>query len=289
MNVSAKNEAPAGIVWLASYPKSGNTWVRNFLNNLRAVQQHGLSVEASSINEMNKLTSWDIVAKPFEDVLGKPITEATPEKIAAARLIVQENIANEADGIMLVKTHNALVMDHGYPTINMSVTSGVIYIVRNPLDVAISFGHHIGKDTDTAIANMGRSGHTTKVFKNAANEIYGSWSEHVSSWTRKPNPSLYVMRYEDMHSAPEKTFGALAKHMKMNPNDAQLRKAIELSSFDNLKQQEEKDGFREKPKAAESFFRKGEADQWKTELSQAQISKVTQAHGAQMRRFGYIE
>jgi len=289
MNVKVKNEVPAGIVWLASYPKSGNTWVRNFLNNLLAVQQHGLSVEASSINSMNKLTSWDIASRPFEEVLGKKIAEATPKEIAAARLIVQKNISNESDGIMLVKTHNALVLDHGYPTINMSVTSGVIYIVRNPLDVAISFGHHIGKDTDTAIISMCRSGHTTKVFKNAAHEIYGSWSEHVSSWTRKPNPSLYIMRYEDMHSAPEKTFGALAKHMKMNPSNEQLQKAIELSSFENLKQQEEKEGFKEKPKAAESFFRKGEADQWKKELTQAQIGKITQVHGTQMRRFGYIE
>ena len=289
MSTTTENNTDTGIVWLAAYPKSGNTWTRSFLNNLVAVQEHGLSVEPANINEMNRLTSWDIAAKPFEKVLGKPVMEASKKEIAIARPLVQQNIANESEGLMLVKTHNALVLDQGIPTINMKITSGVIYIVRNPLDISISFAHHIGKSIDTAISNMERSGHTTKVFKNAVHEIYGSWSEHVNSWTQKPNPSLYVMRYEDMHSDPEKTFGNLARHMLMNPNKKQLQRAIDLSTFNTLKKQEESGGFTEKPKAADTFFRKGTAGQWKNELSDAQINRIIATHETQMRRFGYKE
>ena len=95
------------------------------------------------------------------------------------------------------------------------------------------------------------------------------------------------MRYEDMHADPERIFGALAHHLLMAPDAKQLQRAIDLSSFDKLQKQEEESGFTEKPKKAERFFRKGQPDQWKTELTQAQIDRIVSVHGKQMRRFGY--
>jgi hypothetical protein len=197
-------------------------------------------------------------------------------------------IADETDGLMFVKTHNALLMDRGVPTINPAITSGVVYMVRNPLDVAISYGHHMSATTDDAISHMETKGFETKVTEKSVYEVYGSWSEHVFSWTRKPNRALYVMRYEDMHADPEKTFGALARHLLMAPDKKQLQTAIDLSAFDKLQKQEEESGFKEKPKNAERFFRKGQPDQWKTDLTPGQVERIIAAHGTQMRRFGYL-
>ena len=216
------------------------------------------------------------------------MTEASREEIAATRPTVQQNIANETDGMMFVKTHNALVMDRGSPTINPAVTSGAIYIVRNPFDVAISYGHHMSATTDDAIKQMGTRGFETRVTEKSVYEVYGTWSQHVLSWTRKPNRALFVMRYEDMHSDPERTFGELARHLLMSPDSKQLQTAIDLSSFDKLQKQEEESGFREKPKKAERFFRKWQPDQWKTELTKAQIDRITSDHREQMQRFGYL-
>jgi len=148
-------------------------------------------------------------------------------------------------------------MDRGYSTINFAVTSGAVYIVRNPLDVAISYAHHMGKDIDTAIESMSAENIETSGGERSVYEVYGSWSQHVWSWTRQPHPAIYVMRYEDMLAEPEKTFGGLEKHLLLGGTPEQVREAIDCSSFEKLKAQEEEKGFREKPKSAERFFREG--------------------------------
>jgi hypothetical protein len=107
-------------------------------------------------------------------------------------------------------------------------------------------------------------------------------------WTRKPHRAIYVMRYEDMLAEPKKTFGALAWHLLFKPSDTELDDALKRSSFEQLREQEEKDGFRERPEKAERFFREGRADQWKDVLSPAQIKRIVDAHGEQMARFGYL-
>jgi hypothetical protein len=136
-----------GIVWLASYPRSGNTWTRNFLHNLFRVLD-GKEVVPQDINALGEYTLWDVAGPRFERLLGKPLHAASRSEIAAARIKVQQQIADEADAAVFVKTHNALVLDRGHPTINMGATSGAIYIVRNPLDVVISFAPHFGIDLD---------------------------------------------------------------------------------------------------------------------------------------------
>lgn len=288
MVAETERHTPEGIVWLASYPKSGNTWTRAFLHNLLNVMK-GEGSGAQDINRMTEYTVWDISGEAFRKALGKAPDAASRDEVAAARPKVQATIADEAGGLMFVKTHNALVMDRGHPTINLGVTSGVVYIVRNPLDVAISFSHHMGATLDEAIERMGIKGYETSGSKRSAFEIYGSWSENVFSWTRRPNRALYIMRYEDMHNEPTKTFGALARHLLINPNQAQLKHAIELSSFKEMQHQEEEAGYREKPKTADKFFRKGEVGEWKEVLSGAQVERIRKVHGEQMRRFGYLD
>lgn len=282
-----QQQNPQGIIWLSSYPKSGNTWTRNFLHNLTNVLS-GEADDTQDINRMNAMSTWEIAAPPFEKLLGKTVDQCTREEIASVRHEVQRQIADNANGLAFVKTHHALVMDRKQPTINFEVTSGAIYIVRNPLDVAISFSHHMGAPIDAAIEQMAMDGLETPVAEKSVYEVYSSWSQHVESWTRKPHRTIYVMRYEDMLEDPEKTFSALAKHLLLNPNPSELRKAIDLSSFERLQKQESEKGFREKPKAAEKFFRSGTADQWKKELTPVQIDRIVTDHNTQMARFGYL-
>lgn len=281
------HDPPKGIVWIASYPKSGNTWTRAFLHNLIKITS-GEAAGEQDINAMNEYSTWDITLEMYEKLLGKNPREADRAEIAAVRPRVQEMIAEHTDGLSFVKTHNALMIDRGVPTINSAVTSGAIYIIRNPLDVAISYAHHMGTSIDEALEHMERKGLETKMTEKSVYEVYGSWSEHVLSWTRKPNRAVYVMRYEDMISDPNKVFGALARHLLMLPTDQQLSEAIELSSFERLKKQESEGGFRERPKVAKQFFREGKANQWKQVLTRSQIRRIIDAHQVQMRRFGYL-
>lgn len=285
--VAAPAPKPTGLVWLASYPKSGNTWTRSFLHNLLKVVR-GEGEDAQDINRMNEFTTWDVTAKTYEKCLGRPPQEVDRAAIAAIRPKVQADIADRTDGLAFVKTHHALVNDRGVPTINFEVTSGAIYIVRNPLDVAISFAHHMSATIDDAIEQMAMAGLETAVTEKSVYEVYGSWTEHVRSWTRKPHRAIYVMRYEDMLERPAETFGALARHLLIAPTDADLAAAIDLSSFDRLRQQEEESGFREKPKGADRFFRQGRAGEWREKLTRRQVRRVIAAHGEEMLRFGYV-
>ena len=292
MSSTAKSEPaelPQGIVWIASYPKSGNTWTRSFLHNLVRII-NGDEDEEQDINAMNEYTTWDISAKKYEELLGKPPTEVDRKEIAALRAKVHQDIADSTDGLSLIKTHNALAVDRGYPTITSAVTSGAVYLVRNPLDVAISFAHHMSASVDEAISQMETEGLETNVTEKSIYEVYGSWSQHVASWTSKSNRAIYVMRYEDMKADPEKAFGNLARHLLMLPTKKQLQTAIDRSSFKKLQEQEAKseEGFKEKPKKAEKFFRKGEVGEWRYGLRRDQIVRITTAHKEQMQRFGYM-
>ena len=278
---------PTGLVWIASYPKSGNTWTRSFLHNLLKIVR-GEGTDGQDINRMNEFTTWDVSAKAYEKYLGKPPKDVDRAAIAAVRPRVQADIADRTDGLAFVKTHHALVSDRGVATINFAVTSGAIYIVRNPLDIAISFAHHLAATVDDAIDQMEADGLETAVTEKSVYEVYGSWSEHVASWTRKPHRAIYVMRYEDMLAEPASTFGALARHLLIEPTAGELGAAIDLSSFERLKEQEAVAGFHEKPKGAERFFREGRAGAWRDKLTRRQIRRIVAAHGDGMQRFGYI-
>ncbi len=281
----AASPPKSGIVWLASYPKSGNTWTRSFIHNLAKIKSGETGPQ--SINAMQRYTVWDIAKPLYTEALGYEPTDDHRPQIAAVRHQVQQRIADSLEGAIFAKTHAALIVNRGHTTINLAVTSGAIYVLRNPLDVAISYAHHMGSSIDHAIDLMGQKGLESLMGATAIYEAYGSWSENVLSWTRKPHPAIYIMRYEDMLADPMQAFGGLARHLLQDATPAELAEAIERSSFKRLQSQEEQMGFIEKPKEAQRFFREGRAGQWKDVLTPAQIKTIVRDHGEQMARFGY--
>ncbi len=276
-------EHRSGIVWVASYPKSGNTWARAFLHNHMRLR-NGESGE-QDINEMARFSTWELDKKRYAHFLGyEPQNDQHRREIAATRHAVQQQIADSVDGVIFIKTHNSLVMDRGHPTINFAVTAGALYVVRNPLDVAISYSHHAG-----AIVRMGEKDAENHGSDLAVYEVHGSWSQHVWSWTRNPHRALHVVRYEDMLTDPRKTFAGILEHLRLTSTRRHLLKAIERSSFAKLQAQELEKGFRERPpKADQNFFREGRAGQWKDVLTPAQVDRLVRDHGEQMQRFGYL-
>jgi|SRR5579862_1637538 len=278
----------SGIVWIASYPKSGNTWVRAFLHNLVRLR-HGEDGE-QDINEMARFSTWDLSKKHYADFLGfEPDNVTQRKEIAATRHAVHAKIADAAQGLIFIKTHNSLVMDRGHSTVNFAVTAGAIYVVRNPLDVSISLSHHAGQSIDDTITYMGQADFETNGTDRGVYEVQGSWTQHVSSWTRNPHRALRVVRYEDMLADPQTHFTAVAQHVLYGTTRRHVTKAIERSTFARLAAQEREKGFRERsPNADRNFFREGRAGQWKEVLSPAQIDRIVNDHGEQMKRFGYL-
>lgn len=184
---------------------------------------------------MGRFSTSEIRKPNYTEALGFEPTDSHRDEIAAVRHKVQQRIADENDGLIFIETHQALVMDRGSSTINFAVTSGAIYIVRNPLDVAISYAHHMGRSIDETIELIGTRDIETMVTDKAVYEVYGSWSQHVHSWTHKPHPAIHVMRYEDMVAAPAENFGRLVRHLLLDATPAQVGEAIDRRSFDKLR------------------------------------------------------
>lgn len=277
-----------GIIWLASYPKSGNTWTRAFLHNFIA-QEEAPKGETYDINKMNVLSTSDNGPAWYTEVLGKPAKEATHQELAKARPLVHKFIHDQSSGFIFLKTHNAMVVHDDVPLHTPQYTAGGIYIVRNPLDVVISYSYHLNRTIDETMEIMETIGFTSQTNEKAVFQIQGSWSEHVYSWTKRPNPSLHVMRYEDMLDHPHDVFSELAAFLQLPVEQERLNKAIAKASFKNLQEMEKEKGFRERPEHAEKFFREGKAGQWRHELTLNQVKRVVRAHGEQMDRFGYLK
>jgi hypothetical protein len=161
-------------------------------------------------------------------------------------------------------------------------------VVRNPLDVALSFARYQAVSIDQAIANIADEDFGAGTSLDAVYYVTTSWSEHVESWTAEPDPLTYVVRYEDMIEKPIETFSAMANHILMPHSPEQLQQAIGLVSFNRLQQAEKKNGYGDKPKDGGLFFREGRAGQWREVLTPAQIDRIISDHGEQMARFGYL-
>lgn len=279
--------AKQNIIWIASYPKSGNTWVRVFTHNLIR-ELKGETEGAQDINDLGRYAIWEHSYPHYTKVLGKSPADATAEEIARARPLVQALISSEQTGLSLAKTHLCFGIDYDVPTINLSVTLGAIYVVRNPLDVAISYSHHCGRSIDSIIADMGQSGFRTPPSSRHVGEILGSWSQHVASWMGISSRPVLIIRYEDLLAYPVMLFRTVADFLGLNPTDKQLRRAVEKSSFSELAKQEEQNGFVEKPKGVDKFFRNGKAGEWHRHLNQDLVMRILSDHTPMMQRTRYL-
>jgi hypothetical protein len=274
----------SGILWLASYPKSGNTWMRVFLANLILDEPKPLPLPR--INEVCSSEPNEVWFKPLST---GPIAELSDRKIAALRTKAQERAASLNKNIMPMKTHSLLGKDHGYPTISVKATIGVIYILRDPRDVAISAADHYGLPLDQAIEVMAdKKARGRGTPGNTVHELMGSWSDHVRSWTRWKHTPLLVLRYEDMLADPLGQLGGVARKLGIAQDAARIRRAVEFSSFKTLQAQEQETGFIEKSLHSQRFFRSGRAGGWREKLSPVQAAAIEGAHAVQMRRFGYL-
>jgi hypothetical protein len=271
------------ILWLASYPRSGNTWLRAFLHNL-----FRNSSEPYDINRLRDLTLIDGEARWYRMFDPRPATELTKEEVAALRPNVHKAMTDAHPDTVFVKTHNALVEDRGTAMITLEHTIGAIYVVRNPLDVALSYSHHYGLSLEDVVAAMNRPrNESIGNQENFVYELHCSWSEHVRSWTVMPNQALHVVRYEDMARAPLQTFSGVARFLGLQTTPARIAGAIERSSFAVLQQQELRHGFRERSKKSAQFFRAGEVGQGQRFLATGLIEELCAAHREAMIRFGY--
>ena len=270
------------ITWLASYPKSGNTWVRAFLANYMAGE-----AEPLPLDRLTEYATGESGAHLYRRHDPRDPAAYTIEDVQRLRPLVHRDLAAAASGPVFVKTHNAVRLVRGLPLLTPAVTGGAIYVLRDPRDVAVSYGRHLGRPIDWVISYMADPGaslaDTGKVFEQPS-----SWSIHVASWTERPNKRLHVMRYEDMAADPGAAFRAMLGFLGQDPKPERLALALDHSRFETLQAQEQAQGFAEKPVGAPTFFHTGRAGQWREALTPEQARRIEHDHGAEMRRWRYL-
>lgn len=276
----------SGIVWIASYPKSGNTWFRAFMSNLR--RQTEMPV---SINALDAPTASN--RNMFDDVLGLETSDLTPEEIECLFPKVFEHLVSNTDETLFFKIHDAYVLTtNNLPLISTKATKSAIYILRNPLDVAVSFAHHENEDINRIICRMADenealASNPTRLSLPLRQRLL-SWSSHVQSWVNNPNFPVHLIRYEDMHQQAEETFTNTARFAGLSDNPQQIQQALTFSTFDKLKNQEQEQGYTGKASGAKSFFRQGQVGTWRNVLTDKQINLIIQNHSKTMKQYGYL-
>jgi hypothetical protein len=276
-----------GIVWLASYPKSGNTWLRVFLthvlnpnHNTSAAQQLPLVGTGASARFL------------LDRVLGFDSKLLHEDHLALLRPTIYDWYGQQP-GIQYFKIHDAYCSEKiNNPIISNASNLGVIYIVRNPLDVAISFAHHMNCSIDDAIQQMNcpvlaLKGSATRPLSQAR-QICSSWSLHVKSWIEANDLRRLTIRYEDMHADPLATFSKALNFLQCEMSEELMLQAIEKSRFATLKKDEQAFGFKESAGPDRAFFRKGIVGDWANTLKDRQVEQIIEQHGEVMRRFNYL-
>ena len=287
------------IFWIVSYPKSGNTLVRAIISalffskegnfQLDQLKHTGQFERRDRLNLINKINKEEFLNLDQLKILSK--YWLTLQK--------KENMKIEK-GFGFIKSHSSYVAMFNNWFTNLNNTAGYIYIIRDPRDVAISWSKHANLSYDESISFMLNFNSciewaqtNSELPKNIKPKTFlSSWDEHVLSWTKNSLdvPKL-VLKYEDLVYKKKEVVKIIVKFfeknfkIKFNSNDEKIANIVESTSFEKLKSYENKYGFAEASSGA--FFRKGEKNQWKNELTVEQIARLENKFRDFINKFSY--
>lgn len=262
--------------------------MRVFLTNLLRG-----SGQPARINELGEVAyaasrSW------YDEHAGVESSDLTTEEVESFKPYVYASYAAAVGDLTFVKTHEAVARTRtGELNISADATRGAIYIIRNPLDVAVAFSHHRDRPADSVIRTMARDEYALAAPPRGIvpqiTQRLASWSTHVISWVDLEEIPVHVVRYEDMKRSPVETFTGVAQFANLSTDPDDIERAISYSDFEELRRQESEAGFRERSLRSRQFFRRGIVGSWRDELTTKQAQQVIDTHGPVMRRFGYLD
>lgn len=287
MNMEIKNNSKK-IIWLASYPKSGNTWFRAFLTALFNEGQ----VDINDIKTDGMFSSRVI----FDACTDLDSTYLYDSEVKIMQPEVFTHLAGlEFKEKLFIKIHDAYRNnDNEEPIIPTAPTQCALYFIRNPLDIAGSLANHMNITIAKAVKLMNDPLGSLAIQKNNRNtnvqieQLMFSWSEHVTSWVSHSAFPVLVIKYEDMLLNSLKTFTRAVEFMEMQFSEDKIINAIQACSFEKLKQQEQEKKFKELIYPDKPFFRAGKVGNGHNEIPVDLIDQLANLHKKTMRYYDYL-
>ena len=280
------------IVWLASYPKSGNTLVRSMLSAYLFSKDGNFNFDL--LKNIRKFPDFGV----FKN-LGVDITDEN--EVVKNYIYVQKEI-NKRDGnsVRFLKTHAALNDINGHKFTDLKNTLGAVYIVRDPRKIVLSYANHsqitLNESLNRLIELRTLGGEKDE--QNQSVTHVGSWSSNYQSWKEFKKIKKYLLiKYEDLVSDPEKALISILEfthklsNAKFMLDETKLKNVLNSTTFENLQNLEKKNSFPEAIRGSDgkliTFFKYGEKNTGKN-LPKEINSKIEQVLSSEMKELGYL-
>jgi aryl sulfotransferase len=283
----------AGYWYLASYPKSGNTWCRVFITEL---QRLAAVSEPQELNLNRDLETGAIASSRhwLDDQLGVNSCDLSFAELDPLRGRAGESAWLFAEGERFHKVHDAFKSpdSRDRPVVSTAGCRGVVYILRHPEDVVVSLSRFFSWPLERCVNYLldpaaalvpgeQHGGHQVR-------QHMGRWDQHVRSWADQSELPVLVMRYEDMLAKGAETFMGLATFLGLPTERDLVDQALANTSIEKLKKLEEQvGGFAEKPEGCKRFFRSGRTGEGAEQLSIDQRQRLAKGLAEVMHRFDY--
>lgn len=276
------------IVWIASYPKSGNTLLRSIIYSLFYSNNGILDLsKLSVIPNYNQFRFFEGLINENDRFDIKKISEKWDK--SQKRLISNNKLK-------LLKTHNSNCVINGCSFASNKNTTGVIYVVRDPRDVVLSASNHFSLSNDEVCELMQNKNATLMPRKELKHEIItilGSWNDHFRYWVNHKN--CLLIKYEEMindkHTVIHKIIDYFSKYLKLKINEDKIINTINSTSFTNMQKQEGKGLFKENVRNKNKkikFFYNGKINNWDGKLNKSIQKKIESRFYNEMKELGYL-
>ena len=274
------------IIWIASYPKSGNTWLRAFLSTY--LYSNNNKFDFSLLKKIPKFPH----KKLFDGIIDVEILKKNKFEIVKYFIAAQQKL-NLDNSIKLLKTHNAYVSYKNNWFSDEKNTKAYIYLVRDPRSIVLSFSSYQKISVERAadlMLNQGCYGSDDK--DSLMIDIRSSWKINYLSWKKEKKFKGIIIKYEDLKKNPfiqfTKILNFLKNYMDLEINEKKIKQCINLCDFKGLKNLENKFGFDEAI-SSNAFFRKAELEEWKKLLDVKIKNKIESNFKNEMKELGYLD
>ena len=280
------------IIWIASYPKSGNTWVRSFLGTY--LYSSDGQFNHNLMHKIHEFPDSQILKKYIDIKNFHNLAEVSKHWIKVQSFINAFDLYNDSkDDHIFLKTHSSMCNINGNNFTSAKNTIAVIHVVRDPRNVILSMSNHFGTSQEEnfkIITNERHAVYSKVNYQLIPTTFIGSWNFHYLSWKNFNSINKVIIRYEDLINNTEDTFkkiiNFLSKHTKIKYNEEKFTNSINTTQFDNLKINEEKHGFNMGQKS--KFFYLGKQNDWKNLLDSKICNKINLQFKLEMNELGYI-